>query len=163
MYDGKGNFFIIFQCFQLISTMGTHAQACVRWLKYTTVGVPKTNVFPDCFLFFFNRIANNIVSKNVSNKKKYISRPKNAQSLLRALSRVTCNILVEVKVNLTVHIWGELKQGPCTCSAFKSFQVISSNVPCTYYVQSQNSLKRYVHVPVDRTCNYVFLELSARG
>ena len=25
-----------------------------------------------------------------------------------------------------------LKQGPCTCSTFKSFLVISANVPCTY-------------------------------
>ena len=41
-----------------------------------------------------------------------------------------------------------LKQGPCMCSTFKSFLVISANVPCMYYVQPLNSLKRYVHVPL---------------
>ena len=42
---------------------------------------------------------------------------------------------------------GALKQCPCTCSTFKSFLVISANVPCTYYVRPLNNLKRYVHVP----------------
>ena len=29
-------------------------------------------------------------------------------------------------------IGGALKQSPCTCSSFKSFLVISDNIPCTY-------------------------------
>ena len=32
----KGTFFIIFECFLLFSTMRMHAQASVRWSKYTT-------------------------------------------------------------------------------------------------------------------------------
>ena len=32
----KRYFFIIFQCLSLFLTMQTHAQACIRWSKYTT-------------------------------------------------------------------------------------------------------------------------------
>ena len=37
VHDEKGTFLLIFECFYRFSTMRTHAQACVRWLKYTTV------------------------------------------------------------------------------------------------------------------------------
>ena len=33
-------------------------------------------------------------------------------------------------------------------------QVISAYVPCTYYVQPLNSLKRYVHVPLEQSSNF---------
>ena len=32
----KRYFFIIFQCFSSFSTMQTHVQVCIYWLKYTT-------------------------------------------------------------------------------------------------------------------------------
>ena len=36
----KRYFFIIFQCLSLFLTMQTHAQACIRWSKYTTYFLP---------------------------------------------------------------------------------------------------------------------------
>ena len=36
-YDEKSTYLIIFKPFLLFSTMWTHAQACIPWLKYTTV------------------------------------------------------------------------------------------------------------------------------
>ena len=35
-HDEKGTFLLIFKCFWSFATMQTHAQACVRWSKYTT-------------------------------------------------------------------------------------------------------------------------------
>ena len=39
VHDEKSTFLTIFECFSLFSTIQTHAQACVCWLKYTTVVV----------------------------------------------------------------------------------------------------------------------------
>ena len=36
-HDGKGTFSMIFKCFSSFLTMQTHAQACISWLKYTTL------------------------------------------------------------------------------------------------------------------------------
>ena len=36
VHDEKSTFLLIFECLWLFSTMQTHAQACVRWSKYTT-------------------------------------------------------------------------------------------------------------------------------
>ena len=33
----KGTFLLIFECFWSFSAMRTHAQACIRWSKYTTL------------------------------------------------------------------------------------------------------------------------------
>ena len=36
VHDKKGTFLLIFECFRSFSTIRTHAQACLRWSKYTT-------------------------------------------------------------------------------------------------------------------------------
>ena len=43
--------FMIFECFSLFSIMRMHAQACVRWSKYTTEGI--NDVFDEPFDFMF--------------------------------------------------------------------------------------------------------------
>ena len=43
VHDEKGSFFIIFECFLLFSIMRTHAQACICWSKYTTIGLRLNN------------------------------------------------------------------------------------------------------------------------
>ena len=35
-HDGKGTFFMIFECFLSFLTMKMHAQACIFWSKYMT-------------------------------------------------------------------------------------------------------------------------------
>ena len=40
MHDERGTFFMIFECFWSFSTMQTHVQACICWLKYTTTLSP---------------------------------------------------------------------------------------------------------------------------
>ena len=43
-YDEKSTFLIFFKQFSLFSTMWRHAQACVRWSKYTTDGFQQNMV-----------------------------------------------------------------------------------------------------------------------
>ena len=45
---------------------------------------------------------------------------------------------------------GGVETGSMYVQYVKSFLVISANVPCTYYVQPLNSLKRYVHIPLGK-------------
>ena len=54
-HNEKGTFFIIFECFLSFSTMRTHAQACVRWSKYTTLHtvtiVTTKEIIPEVLLY----------------------------------------------------------------------------------------------------------------
>ena len=98
-----------------------------------------------------------LTQKCISQTKPIKTFPK--LNILPLLSSVTPSQLAkrQIIVHFTSlfhpYLPGALKQGPCTCSTFKSFLVISANVPCTYYVQPLNSLKRYVHVPIFNNTN----------
>ena len=71
----KRYFFIIFQCLSLFLTMQTHAQACIRWSKYTT----HFSSGPCCQFLYWHSIGVSIGSssggivKSINAKKKLFS------------------------------------------------------------------------------------------